>query len=276
MSTRDRSRRRSNTKGRAFFWVGIMLILVVVGISLFLIIIKPDRVEKDPITLCPIEGGPSAYTAIVIDRTDSFGAISKADIEVQIKDLLNSVAKNEQVSLFVVEPVEKAPLRSVISVCNPGDPSKADPLTQNPELIARNWRSKFQEPLDALLNNLLIEKEASLSPIMESIQSVSITALSGKEKSSRPRRIILISDLLQNSKSWSLYTQKPDFNSFSKDASTRGLNPVLSGVTFQVLYLQRETKNQIKDKELHRFWVSWIEAFGGKVTRFLKVSGINR
>jgi hypothetical protein len=275
MAKRSSRRRGKSLKNKLYFWIGGTLILAVGGIVVTLFLLKPEKVELDAITLCPAKDGPTGFTAIVIDRTDSFGSISKADVEVQLQDIIDRTKESEQVSLFAVEPTEEEPLRSLISVCNPGSPDKADEWTQNPSLIKRNWKTKFQGPLGTLLNGLLIEEEAPLSPIMESIQSVSITNLGGKKKSLVPRRIILISDLLQNSQTWSLYKQKPDFNKFSEAIQTRGLNPDLRGVSIELFFLQRKTKQRVDEKELLKFWLSWVEAYGGKVTRVLKISGMN-
>ena len=274
MARRNKGRGR-NLKNKVNLILGLILLLAVSVVVVTLFVLKPEKIEIDTKTLCPIKDGPSSFTAIVIDRTDSFGSISKADIEVQLKDIVDETKENEQISLFAVEPTEKEPLHSLIEVCNPGNPDEADRWTQNPDLITHNWKTKFQAPLDALLNSLLVGERASHSPIMESIQSVSITALSGKQKSLLPRRIILISDLLQNSQAWSLYKQQADFDAFSASIQTRGLNPDLRGVTIELLILQRKAKHRVDEKALINFWRSWIESYGGKITRILKVSGIN-
>jgi hypothetical protein len=271
-----RRRKAKGFKNALYMGFGGLLILAVIAAVGTLFYLKPEKIEKDLVTLCPIKEGPVGYTAIVIDRTDQFGSISKADVEIQLRDIVNGTKENEQISLYTVESVEKAPLRSLISVCNPGSPENVDPLKQSATIVQRNWKTKFLGPLDALLVKLLVEDEAPLSPIMESIQSVSITALGGNKKASLPRRIILVSDLLQNSQAWSLYTQKPNFQAFSKSRSTKGLNPDLRNVSVELLYLQRETKRGLDEKDLLGFWIKWIEAFGGRVTRVLKVSGMNR
>lgn len=276
MARRRRGRSDKNLKNALYIGIGGFLIVGVIAVFVTAFVLKPTKIEKDPLTLCPVETGPTGYTAVVIDRTDRFGAISKADVEVQLKDIIDSTKENEQISLFAVEPIETAPLQSLIAVCNPGTPTDVDPFTQNKAIVSRNWRTKFTEPLDQLLQRLLVEKEAPISPIMESVQSVSITALGGKRKAQLPRRVILISDLLQNSQAWSLYTNKPDFKAFSASRSTKGLNPDLRGVSVELLYLQRETKHAVDEKALVTFWIQWIEAYGGHVTRVLKVSGMNR
>jgi hypothetical protein len=273
--TRRNKGRGKNLKSIISLSLGIILIFVVGGVVITLFVLKPEKVEIDAKTLCPIKDGPSRFTAIVIDRTDSFGAISKADIEIQLKDIIDETKKGEQISLFAVEPIEKEPLHSLIKVCNPGNPDTVDQWTQNPGIMTRNWKTKFQAPLDELLDSLLAEEKASLSPIMESIQSVSITALSGKQKSLLPRRIILISDLLQNSRAWSLYKQQADIDAFSTSMQTRGLKPDLRGVSIELLILQRNTKHRVDETKLMSFWRSWIKKYGGKTTRILKVSGIN-
>jgi hypothetical protein len=275
MSRRNSRRRGKSLQNSFYFWIGGTLILAVLGVAVTLAMLKPDKVELDAVTRCPVKNGPIGYTAIVIDRTDSFGSIAKADVEVQLRDIIDRTKESEQISLFAVESTENEPLRSLISICNPGSPDNVDEWTQNPSLVKYNWRSKFQAPLDTLLNELLTEEEAPLSPIMESIQSVSITNLGGKKKSLVPRRVILISDLMQNSQAWSLYTQKPDFNMFSKAVQTKGLNPDLRNVSVELLFLQRKTKQRVDETELLKFWISWVEAYGGKVSRVLKISGMN-
>ena len=275
MSRRNRKRRGKSFKNSLYLWVGGSLIVAVVGIAVTIIIQIPDTVELDAVTLCPVKDGPTGYTTIVIDRTDSFGPISKADVEVQLRDIIDRTKESEKVSLFTVESTEDEPLHSLISVCNPGSPDNVDEWKESPTIVKRNWKTKFQGPLDTLLNGLLTEEEAPLSPIMESIQSVSITNLGGKKKSLVPRRIILISDLMQNSQAWSLYSQKPDFSMFSKALQTRGLNPDLRNVSVELLFLQRNTKQRVNEKELLKFWISWVKAYGGKVSRVLKISGMN-
>lgn len=276
MTSRRRGHRNGNLVNAMYIGIGGFLILIVAGIILTLLWMKPEKIVRNPLTLCPVKNGPSAFTTILIDRTDNFGSISKADVEVQLHDILNETKENELVSLYVVKPVEKAPLQSLITICNPGNPDEADPWVESPYIVDKNWKSKFKAPLDALLVQLLDEEKASLSPIMESIQSISVSALGGKRKSSLPRKIILISDLLQNSQTWSLYSQEPDFDAFSQADQTRGLNPDLRGVTIEIFFLQRETRRPVDENQLLRFWVRWIGHYGGRVTRILKVSGINK
>jgi hypothetical protein len=272
---RSKSRKRKSPKNWLYIGVGSTLMVGVFAVLGTLFWLTPNKIERNSTTLCPVNSSIPAITAIIIDRTDSFGAISKADIEVQIRDILNGAEENELVSLFVVEPTEKSPLKALIEVCNPGNPQNTDPWTQNKKLVERNWKTKFHTPLDDLLNRLLVAESANVSPIMESIQSVSITTLGGHDKSNSTRRIILISDLMQHSKYWSLYTQEAKYSGFQQGENTQGLNPDLRDISVELFYLQRQTKRKMDEKNLLRFWKEWIESYGGRVTRILKISGMN-
>jgi len=123
---------------------------------------------------------------------------------------------------------------------------------------------------------MLVENKASVSPIMESILSISVTNLSGKKRSKVKRRLILVSDLLQNSQALSFYGNHLDFERFQKSSSYRGLNPDLREVSFELLYLQRQTKQKIDEGDLLNFWKKWVGSHGGEITRILRVSGMNR
>ena len=276
LARRTRRKRRAQARNTLYVGVGVILIVAVIGISLFAFLNVPTKIARDPSTYCPIRAAPAAITTIVIDRTDSFSTISKADIEIQLRDVLDAAIENEEISLYVVEPIENSPLTSLITVCNPGNPTYADPWTQNPKLVQRNWRTKFSEPLEKLLNEMLIENKAPVSPIMESILSISVTNFYGDKRANVRKRLILVSDLLQNSQALSFYGNHLNFENFQRSASYRGLNPDLREVSFELLYLQRQTKQKIDEDDLLNFWKKWVESRGGEVVRILRVSGMNR
>ena len=262
-------------KDRLSYIAGIAMITGVLIILVVLISLKPEPVNRDPETLCRSEDGPSSITAILLDRTDSFSAITKSDLEVQIWNRLNEIEENHEISLFSVEPTQEKSLDPIIQVCNPGDPENVNHLTQSEAIIRRNWQQKFRQPLEEVLRSLLDEKEAPSSPIMESIQSVSITHFQDTKRRSVPRRLIIISDLLQNSDAISFYRDQPDFNRFKKTPESRGLNPDLRGVDVEMWLIQRRQPQQGDGRTLLKFFQSWLSEHGGSVVRVLRTSGIN-
>ena len=263
-----------STKDLLSYVAGIGMMVVVLIILVALIALRPDPIERDPETLCRSEG-PSSITAILLDRTDSFGPITKSYLENQIWDQVDKIEENHEISVFTVDTTHEKSLEPIIQVCNPGDPDSADPLISSPEIIRRHWEKKFRQPLEDVLKSLLEEKESPLSPIMESVQSVSITHFQSTKRRSITRRLIIISDLLQNSGAISFYRDQPNFDRFKRTLESRGLNPDLRGVDIELWLIQRRQPQQGDVGTLLKFFQSWLSEHGGKVVRVLKTSGIN-
>lgn len=274
MTRRRRNSRRKNNHDILKYTLGSFLFVLVFSVVGGALYFKPDEISRDDETLC-LETGPTAITTIIIDRTDNFSTISSSDVFSQIKDLLDASIKGEKLSVFAVDPIATSTLYPIFEVCNPGHISDANSLTSSKKIVARDWKIKFETPFEEILGKLLQKKEASISPIMESIQSVSITNLQSSKFNDLPKKIVLVSDLLQNSPSWSLYKNKPIYQDFLDTRTTRGLNPDLRNVSVEILFLQRETKRKIDESKLIKFWKRWIEEHGGRVSRILRVSGIN-
>ena len=253
---------------------GIGMIVAVLTIMGALVWLRPEPIERDPNTLCRSDG-PSSITAILLDRTDSFGPTTKADLNNQIWDLLVESEENHEISIFAVDSTQENTLDPFILVCNPGDPDEADPLIQSEAIIRRKWNQKFRQPLEKVLKSLLTEKEAASSPILESVQSVSITHFQAVKRDTIPRRLIIISDLLQNSDAISFYTEPPDFNRFQQTPQARWLNPDLRNVDIEIWLIQRRQPQQGDGGSLLKFFKSWLEEHGGRVVRVLRTSGIN-
>ncbi len=252
---------------------GTMMALVLVAI-VALVLLKPDPIVRDPETLCRTEG-PYSITALLLDRTDSFGAQTKNDLKVQIQNLLDTAKENHEISLFAVESTQERGLDPIIKVCNPGDPENVDPLVQSQAIVRRNWQKKFRQPLEEELQTLLAEKEAPSSPIMESVQSISLTHFQDTKRRTVPRRLIIISDLLQNSAACSFYREPPDFDRFQHTHESRGLNPDLRGVDIELWLIQRRQRQQGDGGPPLKFFQSWLSQHGGQVVRVLRTSGMN-
>ena len=250
------------------------MIVVVLTIMALILWYTPDPIERDPDTFCRSDG-PSSITAILLDSTDSFGATTKQDLSNQMWDCLNESEENHEISIFAVDSTRENTLDPIIRVCNPGDPDEANPLIQSKEIIERKWNQQFRQPLDEKLDSLLTAEEAPLSPIMESIQSVSITHFRATSRDTIPRRLIIISDLLQNSDEISFYREPPDFNRFQRKPEARWLNPDLRNVDIEIWLIQRRQPQQGDGGALLKFFKSWLEEHGGRVVRVLRTSGIN-
>ena len=83
--------------------------------------------------------------------------------------------------------------------CKPATGEKANELYQNPRMIEERYRKEFLEPFEAIVSMMLDSPAADRSPIMESLQAL-LVGTPGFVDASWPRRVIVVSDLIQTAR----------------------------------------------------------------------------
>lgn len=230
------------------------------------------HVPLDDQTLCPTSGAES-ITAVLIDRTDAFNPVQQAEIRKRLEDIKRDVPKHGAIEVYVVAPVVKAVLSPEIKVCNPGNPEDVSKWTDNQRMAERLWRSRFADKLDQVFASAVSSAETSSSPIMESIQSLAITAFSDRDAQLREKRLIIVSDMLQHSGVASVYKGVPSFEQFRNGAAFRQLRSDLHDARVDLLLVRRETAKAVQGKALVEFWQKFIKESNGILTAVDAVEG---
>ena len=234
-----------------------------------------DPTPRDPDTMCP-EDGPSQVTAILVDTTDRVGATSREDILGRLDDFVSKSQPDEMMLVYDTSwsPTETAVPR--LTVCNPGDPDAADPLISSPELIRQRLEDYFKRPLAELFEELLDAEEAAVSPLMETIQAISVTVLARQRYANVPKRVILISDLMQHSEHLSLYRDPLNYDAFARTARAEALRTNLQNVLVRILFVPRRAHSRLGNTiRLIEFWERWIDAQRGELERASRIDGLN-
>ena len=252
---------------------------VLLGFGLFVVarvtLFAPGPPSRDPETGCP-ETGPAALTAILVDTTDQIGAISRADVLAQLNEYVETSREDELVLAYEAKPVGDEVGDPLLSVCHPGDPDTASEWTENPRLIRRRLEERFERPLEGLFAELLGREEAATSPLMESVQSVAVSVLARYEYTDIPKRLILVSDLMQNTDHLSFFRQAVDYDAFAGAVGADALSTDLRGTAVEILFVQRAAHRRLEDtRGLIEFWQRWIEAQGGTLNRVSRIDGVN-
>ena len=225
--------------------------------------------------MCP-EGGPSQVTAILVDTTDGLGSISRADILGRLDDLVSESSPDEMMIVYEASQSLANTFAPQIKVCNPGDPDAADPLISSPGLIRRALEERFRDPLTRMFKNLVDSDEAAVSPVMETIQAISVTVFARGAYEALPKRLILISDLLQHSDHLSLYREPLDYDAFARGTGAQALQTNLRDVELEILFVPRRAHSRFGSSiRLIKFWERWINEQGGQVERVSRIDGIN-
>ncbi len=228
----------------------------------------------DIATNCPI-AGPVSYTAVIIDTTDSINAIQKMAIENEFAQIRAQVPKFGALAIYAAG-FEGEVSKPEFSLCNPGDASEMDWLSEGKILVEKRWKEGFQQPLDKVLQKMLSATAARKTPLLEAIQSVSVQSfgpLRASGKNPSPKKLIIFSDMLQHSEHLSLYNKVPTAQKFVKTEAYRRIRSDLHDVEVGIFFIRRQTKKGIQGSELLRFWEELIGWQGGRLVHFKPLEG---
>jgi hypothetical protein len=228
--------------------------------------VASSRVELDPNTGCPTDG-PSAMTAILFDRTDPINEKQRLFLTNKLDALRESTKKFEEVDTYSLEDQGDNVVRLLQRICDPGRGADVSSLTGNPKLVQERWEKQFETPLREMLEDRLQGGGAKTSAIFEAVQSVSLQSFEKPTLSADvPRRLILISDLIQFTRTLDFYHGDLSYQRFQQSNEARRLHTNLSGVGVQILFIPRARTDRINP--LVNFWMNWLVDQGARKDDF--------
>jgi hypothetical protein len=223
-------------------------------------------------SLCPVDGADT-YTAVVVDLTDPLTVAQKQDLVNQLEDLRNDIPKYGRVSLFKVAPAGGQLLQPVLDLCNPGDGSELSETNANPAAARKRWEAGFSKPLDAAFRSLAEASGAESSPILQSVQSVALTKLQRPDAKGKPRKLVLVSDLIQHTPGLDFYKHVPTVDELTRSEPYQTAKADLRGVEMEIWMLTRPGLAHLQNTKLAQLWADAFTEQGAKVTRAYNVNG---
>lgn len=220
------------------------------------------RVAIDEASLCP-RSGPTAVTAVLVDRSDPLGAQQSQRVRQVLDRAVAETPVGGMIALYLVEADEFEALPPVLALCNPG--SEANPLYQNPKRMRVRYEDQFKKRLDAVIDSLLLPSRRRTSPIMESLKAVCIDAF-GAAPPGVPLRLIVVSDFVQHSPIASHYRNR-NFDSLLKDPKLAGVLVDCKGAEVDMLYLLRldkEGRPTLQNRAHQRFWDLYLQRLNAR------------
>ncbi len=250
----------------------LLVILIVGGYAAYNVFFK-QRIQYDPVSACPVLSGqvaPRAHTVILIDETDTLTDI-QAD---QVRNLLQKTANNELqpgelLSIYVLGDDFRTNRRPIFEMCKIRDGSDADALTENEKLMRKRFRERFQGPLMAKIDTLLLPKPvAKQSPLMEMVQSISVNSFD-KWMTSGNRRLIVVSDMIQNVRDFTMFKSQPEFEKFNKSPYAQKVKTRLPDTSVELYYLSNYPKLQTNRNA--EFWRQYFNNSGAMVEKIIPI-----
>lgn len=268
VSRADERRRRERNKG--ILYIGITAAAVFAVATLYFSA-KSEQKSLDPETLCSDK--PTSLTVLLVDVTDPMNTPQRQDFINQLTRLKNSIPRYGELAIMRVDQSGEQLLSPVITRCSPGTAADTDETQGNPQKLQRQWETGFSAPLDKAFQEISRASGADQSPIMESVQAASLTELQRPGRDNIPKKLIIASDLLQNTDGMSFYDALPSAPVFIKSAPFQRVRTNLRNVEVELWQLQRSDSLRTQPRALSRLWEEAIAAQGGEVVRIYDVSG---
>ena len=223
----------------------------------------------DPVTLCPAPG-PSGQRLVLIDRTDPFNQAQKASLDIFIKNLVDSTPPGQLLSVYVLGDDFQANTKPLFELCNPGDGQEKSELTANLKALKQQYTKHFIEPMLSVTEGMVNVPSAKESPILEMLQLVNLNSIQ-KQKIKGEVRLYVLSDMLQNSKSLTMYGQPMSFEAYASSYAATKLFVDFSQVNVEVHLVNSNPRTL--NPLLLDFWKAYFEKARVKSINFHAFAG---
>jgi hypothetical protein len=238
-----------------------------------------ERIEfEEGGTLCPeAKGGRTQITellVVLIDSSDELAPAQQIQVINELQRAQSRLPKFGRLDVYRTASAETELVSPVLTICNPGDGSDLSEITSNPDLAKRRWEREFDSKVRKVLRDGVGGAQSSISPIFETIQAAAVRTfdLPALDQVTE-RRLIIVSDLLQNVPGHSHYGGVPDFDAFRHSPYYDEVHAGLQNVKVQILYLSRPRVSASQGRRHVDFWDRYFESLGATVEMVKRVSG---
>jgi hypothetical protein len=261
---RSRSSRKKRNKDALGIFIILICALALVSGFFFYLSIKKDVTRIS--NLCK-ETGADGVVVVLLDKTEPLQEIQQIEIKSLLSEIKNNLPKDNKISIYSIEDDLKEGPELKIEVCNPGNGSDSNVLISNPDLIRKRWMSEYSEKLDKVVKENISTGTKKQSRIIEAIRYLSVAEFLGENRKKIPKKLIIVSDMMQNSEIFSHYkenqsTSKPNFP---------GILANLNNVEVEIVYVYRQSLAKYQNKSHIEFWQSYIISSGGKLISVKKI-----
>ena len=208
---------------------------------------------------CPEDGDYAAQIAILVDPSDTLTNVQEGSGAPRVLETIeNGAPATAEIRIYTVGQAGRGNTRAVFRVCKPVHPDDVGSFTGNPALAERRYEEDFRAPLEQALTSLLSVEGDSISPIVEGIQVAAVSAFQPRD-ADIPRQLLIVSDMIQNSRDLSFYRDPVEFGPLSRSPDYGTLRVDLSGVEVSVFLLARRGgAGRIQGGTLRGFWEDYF------------------
>ncbi len=255
---RPTTKQLKDKQGRLMI-AGVLLISIVfLGMALYL---SKSAVARSHVDGCPLdERDINGAVVLLVDASDPLTIYQQQQLDRLIDKMKVTLQPEEHVTLYKLTEEKGELLEPVFEGCSLESGKNANQLYENPEQIQKNFEASFAKPLKDQFKKIELNSQMKTSPLIEAIN---LAAQRMIESDVHHKRLIIMSDMLQNSSMGNQYSphaldQKKAF------AKIRGH---LQGIEVQVVYLNNIKSRNLQTDSHQRFWKEFFKAAGAKSVR---------
>jgi hypothetical protein len=245
-----------------------MLASVAAGVSVVVLIAifaAAKFMKPEPVDAMGCGKEISGKTVIVLDTSDEVAAQTRKEIFDRVKDAVErKVHDGDLVSVFTVSDLSKKNLVPAFAYCKPR--RTGNELHESPRMLERNYVTKFQKPLqDVVQAPIQGSKE---SPIAQSLIDLS---LSDFVRSNGNTNLIVFSDLMEYTDRFSLYKCGAGSQAIRAFRDSRGATvarPTFYNVDVQLNIIPRGDVTAAVGRCRDTFWAWFFGDDDGPGARF--------
>lgn len=225
--------------------------------------------KLDPRTLCPTSGS-KGQTILLLDITNPLTPVAQE----RLKQLLmgfgddgseHYLPRGHELIAYYLSPKISSMNKPIMRVCNPGNPNDRtfiDDLVGSVIEARKKWKI-FEQRRKYIWDAAQKQAYGKKSPLLEGIAVMSARHIQNQKRKST--RLLLFSDMLQNSKHLSHYKSLPTMKKFKSLTGFSEMDADLNGVDVWIFYIRRTNLEDQQTTKHYYWWTEAIDALGGRL-----------
>lgn len=234
--------------------LGLKIFTTIVGAVILLIIwfiiASVNKVSYDKLTLCPSDSKIGTHIVFIFDTTDLLSKFQYKFIKDDLYERIESASTYDRFTFYRVDAEMDGLSQSFFDMCKPTDGKDMNPIYENPEMAKRRFNKAFLTQVEATILDVSNDDVQNQSPIIESISD--LVKLNSFEELSTSKNLVIYSDMLQHSRSESVYRG-------DKIGNMKGLDSKNEVSKVEILFLERSTNKNLQNQELVKGWISFFK-----------------
>lgn len=216
--------------------------------------------DLDPTTLCPTSRSLAGHTVVIVDRTDRWTPAMSAAVTELLDAAQRETRRYQKFSIVSLDADQS--VHPLFSVCNPGAPTFWSDLYRGRRYTVRDFEQHFVGAADHVVAHVSEPSEANTSPIVEYVRRW----LGSDDFSAAvpERRLILVSDMRQNSPLYSVYST-PTAGDLDLVVA-RQFGPLAQSVAFDIYFVAHGRDHNVSEDEVRTTWEQAFDAINATYT----------